>query len=347
MSGRVRILSIDGGGIRGLIPAVILADIERRIQEKTGNEQAKLTDYFDMIAGTSTGGILACFYLMPSLSDKGSCRYFAREAISLYKEHGEKIFKLKKKPKILSKMVGAAYSETGLETILTEKLSDVKLSDVKKACLITSYDIVKRGAVLFTAPVREKGKDYFLKDIARSTSAAPTYFEPAKINSIGGDTVHYLIDGGMYANDPTMCALVEARKHTFPNCQRPKFKDMYVVSVGTGEVKKEYDSNKVKKWGLISWIEPVIDIMMSSSAEVVSYQVDKIFDAVDCPENYVRLMPNLREPLHSLKPDLCDAKPEMDDVSPKNIIELEKAGMTFVNNNNELLDKIVAELIKN
>jgi len=295
-----------------------------------------------MIAGTSTGGILTCFYLLPSLSDKGSCRYFAREAISLYKEHGEKIFKLKVKPKVLSKVVGSTYSELGLETILTEKLSDLKLSDVRKACLITSYDLSKREALFFTAPISKErtDKDYFLKDIARSTSAAPTYFQPAKINSVAGEPA-YLIDGGMFANDPTMCALVEARKYDFPNCARPKFKDMYVVSVGTGVVKKSYEYEKFKKAGLLTWIEPVIDILMSSSAEVVSYQVKKIFDAVDCSENYVRLEPKLKEP------NLCNATPELDDVSAKNIIELEKAGLAFTKKNDKELNIIADTLIEN
>jgi len=338
MGKKVRILSIDGGGIKGLLPAVILADIERRIQKKTGNEQAKLVNYFDMIAGTSTGGILTCFYLTPSLTDRGSCRYFAREAIALYKEHGEKIFKLRMKPKILSKIIGSTYSEAGLENILTEKLSDIKLSDLRKACLITSYDISRREAVLFTSPVdmENPDKDYLLKDIARSTSAAPTYFEPAKINSVGKTTA-YLIDGGMYANDPTMCAIVEARKNSsFSNCPHPKFKDMYVVSVGTGKVKKEYKYDKLRKSGLIEWIEPVIDIMMSSSAEVVSYQTRKLFEAVDCPSSYVRL-----------DPDLCKANSEMDDVSAKNIVNLEDAGLTFVKNNAAELDAIADTLIEN
>ena len=74
-----------------------------------------------------------------------------------------------------------------------------------------------------------------------------------------------------------MSTLVEARKNTFPNHKHPDFKEMYVVSVGTGKVLKNYDYEKVKKWGLLQWVAPIIDMMMSSSAEVVSYQVKKAF----------------------------------------------------------------------
>jgi patatin-like phospholipase/acyl hydrolase len=340
MSKKVRILSIDGGGIRGLIPAVILADLERRIQDETGNKQAKLADYFDMIAGTSTGGILTCFYLMLS-DDKESCRYFAKDAISLYKEHGKTIFKKKINVGALSKILGSLYSHTGLESLLSEKLGTVKLSEIKKSCMITAYDISKRKAVFFTAPLRKKKKeeeeekDYLLKDIARSTSAAPTYFEPSKIESVDKTTA-YLIDGGMFANDPTMCALAEVRKHRFPNCSKPNFEDMYVVSIGTGKVDKSYEYDKARKWGLARWIAPLIDILMSSSAEVVSYQVNKLFEAVKCPLCYVRI-----------EPELKPANPEMDDVSATNISNLEQAGVNYIKGNGEKLDTIARTLIEN
>ena len=89
----IRILTIDGGGIRGIIPAVILDYIERGIQRKTSNKNACLADYFDLIAGTSTGGILTCFYLLPSASKEGlHSKYPASEAIHLYANHGKDIF---------------------------------------------------------------------------------------------------------------------------------------------------------------------------------------------------------------------------------------------------------------
>ncbi|MEG2071077.1 MAG: patatin-like phospholipase family protein, partial [Bacteroidales bacterium] len=96
MKKKIRILTIDGGGIRGIIPAVILNYMEEEIQKRTGNANATLADYFEMIAGTSTGGILTCFYLLPAKDgDLKKSRYFAREAIELYKKYGKTIFKPK------------------------------------------------------------------------------------------------------------------------------------------------------------------------------------------------------------------------------------------------------------
>ena len=336
---KLRILTIDGGGIRGVIPAVILNHIEERLQAKTNNPHATLADYFDMIAGTSTGGILTVLFLLPATAkgDKKKSRYFAKEAIDLYKKHGKAIFKKKVNAGNLSKVLGAIYTEKGLESILKEKVGNVKLSEARKPCLITAYDISSRHAVFFTSPdaVVSPHKDYYMRDIARSTSAAPTYFQPAKINSLSGKTA-YLIDGGIFANDPTMSTLVEARKTTFANFDKPNFENMYVVSIGTGKVLKKYSYTTVKRWGLIRWIAPLIDMMMSSSAEVVSYQVQKLFDAIGCSSSYVRL-----------EPDLCMANTEMDDASDKNIKNLENAGLIFVDKNEDLLNEIVDELIRN
>jgi patatin-like phospholipase/acyl hydrolase len=308
------------------------------LQVKTANPNAMLADYFDMIAGTSTGGILTTLLLLPANEgDSKKGRYFASEAIDLYKKHGKAIFKKKLPLGGLSKVFCAIYTEKGIEEILKEKIGDVKLSEVRKPCLITAYDFNSREAKFFTSPVPEgfDNKNYYMRDIARSTSAAPTYFPPAKINSLSKKYA-YLIDGGIYANDPTISTIVEARKNTFPNHDHPDFKEMYVLSVGTGKVLKNYDYDKVKKWGLLQWVAPIIDMMMSSSAEVVSYQVKKLFEAIDCPASYVRI-----------DPDLCDANTDMDDASDKNIIKLENAGNTYVNNNIALLDGIVDELIKN
>lgn len=329
---KIRILTIDGGGIRGIIPAVILDSIEKLLQIKTGNPNAMIADYFDMIAGTSTGGILTTLLILPDNEDKTKGRYFASQAVDLYKKHGKHIFK--KRLPLMSKIFGSIYSEKGLEEVLNEKIGDVKLSEVRKHCLITAYDINSRNAVFFTSPIKYDNRNYYMRDIARATSAAPTYFPPAKIESLSKKYA-YLIDGGIYANDPTMSAIMEARKMNFQNYGHPDFRDMYIVSIGTGKQLQSYDYEKAKKWGTIGWAAPVIDMMLSSSAEVVSYQVKKLFEAINRSSSYVRI-----------EPDLCNANSDLDDASDKNVTSLEQAGLNYVNANIDLLDKIVDELLK-
>ncbi len=336
MKKKVCILSIDGGGIRGLIPAIISAEIEKRLQLKTGDSNVTLSDYFDMIAGTSTGGILTCFYLLPpEPTQTQHSKFYAADAIPLYANHGKEIFQ--KKGFNPFGIFSEAYSAKGLEKILKEKMGDAKLSDSKKHCLITAYDVNLCKAVLFTYPeAKEKdSRNYYMRDIARATAAAPTYFELADIQSFD-ETHSYLIDGGMYAGNPVLCAIVEARKTVFDKCNHPEIPDLYVVSLGTGKSAKHYDPEKAKKWGLAGWARPVVDIMMSSSSEVVHYQVKQLFDVAECTSCYNRL-----------EIDLGTKTSEMDDVSKGNIARLQQVSADFCKNNSALLDKIVDDLIAN
>ncbi len=332
---KVRILSIDGGGIRGIIPAIILAHVEKRLQEKTHNSNATLSDYFDLIAGTSAGGILSCLYVLPNQSgDDKNSKYFACEAIEMYEKHGKDIFK-SRFLSLVRQLYQEKYSEKGLEKILKDKMQDIRLSQTRKRCLITAYDISERKAVFFTTPEAKKypHRDYYMRDIARSTSAAPTYFKVANIQSMGGNP-SYLVDGGMFANNPSMCAFVEVEKEILKGYEKP-IEQIYMVSVGTGKVKKEYSYKDAKDWGVVGWISPIINILMSSSAEVVDFQLDQLFKAADCSDSYVRIEPKLHQ-----------ASSEMDNVSDENIKELKNAAQKYIAANLEQLDKLVSDLIK-
>jgi patatin-like phospholipase/acyl hydrolase len=336
MKRKVTVLSIDGGGIRGIIPAVILNYIEEGLQRKAGDNKVFLSDYFDMIAGTSTGGILACFYLLPESLP-------AKDAIGFYAQYGKTIFK-KRKFNPLG-LLGEKYTNKGLDDVLLKTMGDIKLSDVKKRCLITAYDMEQRKAVLFTSlspgpSPKERGetgniRDYYLRDIARATSAAPTYFEPAEVRSMG-DAVSHLIDGGIYANNPTLCAWIEAYKSDFGFCKYPVADDLYIVSTGTGKVKKRYKYSKAKDWGLVGWARPILDVLLSASAEVVHYQMMQLFSIKGCTGKYNRL-----------EPEVGNASSEMDDASDVNIKNLKEAGSAYVLAHVDRLNEIINFLYEN
>jgi patatin-like phospholipase/acyl hydrolase len=177
-SKKVRILSLDGGGIRGIIPATILLKMEQMIQEKTGREDARLCDYFDLIAGTSTGGILTCAYLTPSPEpEKNGRPMTAGEALDVYLKQGKNIFHLptSRKIKTLFGAVEEKYSASSLEAHLRKKFGKRRLSELLKPCLITSYDIEKRRAFFFDQlnAKKQKSRDFDVWEVARATSAAP------------------------------------------------------------------------------------------------------------------------------------------------------------------------------
>ncbi|MCE7995240.1 MAG: patatin [Roseivirga sp.] len=340
---KVCILSIDGGGIRGVLPGVIVARLEEKLQIATGNQDARIADYFDLIAGTSTGGILSCFYLMPDPEDPTRSKFNAQQAVDLYLKRGGDIFDVSFMQKLRSGagLLDEKYSANAIESALGDNFGDTWLSELRKPCLVTSYDMQNRNAFFFRQQrASNEINDFKVKDVARATSAAPTYFETSLVvNKIGSP--YPLVDGGVFANNPTMCAYSEARSMNFEGkAEQPGAKDMMVVSIGTGSVRKPYAYERAKDWGLIQWIQPIIDVMMSGNSETVHYQINQIFDTVKegNTSSYYRL-----------EPQLGTANSEMDDASDKNLQALNAAGKAFVSlaENDRQLDDIVEILRAN
>jgi len=329
----MRILSIDGGGIRGIMPGQILVALEQKLKKKSGNQKATIADFFDLVAGTSTGGILTCLYLCPQKPGSTEARFSASEAVDLYLERGDEIFDISLWQRISSGggVLDEKYSSDELEESLDDYFGELKLSQLLKPCLITAYDIRRRKAHFFRQHRAKKSKssNYLVKDVARATSAAPTYFEVARVKSVS--LIPYpLVDGGVFANNPSLCAYAEARN--LPG--NPKAKDMFILCLGTGKIEKAYHYKQAKDWGLVEWLKPVLDIMMSGVGETVDFQLKQIFDAVGKPDQYVRIEPNL-----------FDASPEMDNASLENLNALKVAGQVCAEENDKLLERVADDLI--
>ena len=331
-----RILSIDGGGIRGIIPGQILVILEDKLKAKTGNEDARIADYFDLISGTSTGGILTCAYLIPDLENpdqKNRPKFNARQVVDLYLKRGGDIFNVPLGHKLRTGggIVDEMYPSSALENALDEYFGETRLSGLLKPCLIPSYDIKRRMGHFFTQhdAIKNPGWDYLVKDVARATSAAPTYFECSNIKSLS-EVSYPLIDGGVFVNNPTLCALAEVQ-----NKFKTQAENIIILSLGTGFSKKEYNYKKAKNWGMIQWVKPIIDIMMSGVSEVVDYQIRQIFEGVDASNQYIRI--NTKLPI--------DVSPDMDDASPENLKSLKELGTYTAQIFNAQLDALVELLV--
>lgn len=336
-----RILSIDGGGIRGIIPGRILVELEKYINEAekakgTKNPDARIGDYFDLIAGTSTGGILTCAYLCPDPDENEKLKFTAKEVVNLYLKNGGEIFKRTFWYKIWSVFGWAneKFSSKNLEKILKYYFQNTLLSELHKPCVVTSYDIERRHGHFFSQHnARENiGWDFKITDVARSTSAAPTYFECARILS-EASVYSSLIDGGVFVNNPALCAYAEAREIFEIGA-----KDMIILSLGTGSVKNKYLYKKAKRWGKIGWLKPLIDIMMSGVAEVVHFQLKQIFETVKAPHQYVRINTDLKD---------TPVDPAMDDADDENIKALEELGKDTATLHKAELQRIAKLLVDN
>jgi uncharacterized protein len=329
-----RILSIDGGGIRGIIPGQVLVSLEEKLKKKSKDPNARIADYFDFIAGTSTGGILTCAYLCPDQEHPHRPKFTAVEVVNLYLERGGDIFNNPLMHKIVAAggILDEKYPSAPLENALYDYFGDTKLSQLLKPCLISSYDITRRQAHFFTQhdAIKNKAWDYLVKDVARATSAAPTYFECAKVKSLSGIS-YPLIDGGVCVNNPTLCAYSEVH-HKYSTTA----KEMAILSIGTGFEKREYNYDQAKNWGMISWIKPLINIMMSGVSEVVDYELKQMFSAVKAPNQYLRI--NTEFPIN--------INPNMDDASQENLNALKELGTETAQIADSQLDKFVNLLIK-
>ncbi len=328
-----RILSLDGGGIRGIIPGQVLVILEDKLRAKTGDANAKIADFFDLIAGTSTGGILACALLCPDPENPSRPRFTAREVVNLYLDRGDEIFSIPffHKVRTAGGTLDEKYPTGELEKTLFDYFDELKLSQLLKPCLISSYDIQRRQAHFFTShdAVVKEGWDFYVKDVARATSAAPTYFECADIRSLTG--IRYpLIDGGVFVNNPAICAYAEVH-HKF----NVTAAQMAILSLGTGYEKKTYEYSQAKDWGMVSWIKPLINIMMSGVSEVVDYQLNEIYNAVKAPAQYLRISTELPVTVSS----------EIDDASAENLAALKELGTETAQKFDRQLDEFINFLV--
>lgn len=274
--GRFQILSLDGGGLRGMFSAALLA----RFEEDLG---IRIVDHFDLIAGTSTGGIIALglgLGLEP------------REVLQFYTDHGTRIFRSPTGLRGLRHLLRAKYSPAPLRSALTAVLGERTFGESTKRLVITSYNIGADDVYLFRTPhLATLARDWRERavDVAMATTAAPTYLPSM---TLGGAR---LIDGGIWANNPAMVALTEAVGPLgIPLSQ------VRVFSVGT-TTDVRHRSRNLDHGGLLPWMRDAVEVLMRAQSGSATKQVRHFLGN----ENVLRVNPTV--PTGALALDKVDA----------------------------------------
>ncbi|XP_031120227.1 patatin-like protein 1 [Ipomoea triloba] len=303
----IAILSIDGGGIRGIIPATILAFLEAQLQELDG-EKVRICDYFDLIAGTSTGGLVTAMLTAPN-EDKRPL-FAAKDILPFYKEHGPKIFAegggglFGKFRRGLASFIGPKYDGKYLHQVLHDKLGNTRLHQTLTPIVIPTFDITNFQPHVFTNYEAEDCSelDVKLSDICIGSAAAPTYF-PAhyfeNIDDKGNRSEFNLIDGGVCANNPTLVAIstvmqrMESKDEDMGAGTNRRFR---VLSLGTGSSNycQKYTAKMAADWGIAGWLahgdgNPLLDVFSDASSDMVDYHIATSFHSLDAGDNYLRI----------------------------------------------------------
>lgn len=347
---KYKILAIDGGGIRGIIPALVLSEIERRTQ-------SPIFSLFDLIAGTSSGGILALGLTKPRLTSEltenlSVAEYTAEDLLQIFLEYGAEIFYEPFFEKVLGQIedifLQPKYSSEGREEILRQYFGNTPLENNLKEVFVTSYDIEQRIPIFFTNKLEKQQTEskkfrklcggFTLTDAALATSATPTYFAPHRIvTSHNTNGFYTLVDGGLVANNPSNLAIVEAQissKQATKQALHPE--EILVVSLGTGSLTSAYRYDEAKKWGLLQWARPLLNIVLDGGSEVVAGELERLFEPIskDTASYYYRFQTFLNKELE-----------EIDNTKPENIRQLQAIAHRLIAEKSQQIDELCSLLL--
>ncbi|MDO9352593.1 MAG: patatin-like phospholipase family protein [Solirubrobacteraceae bacterium] len=313
----MRVLAIDGGGIRGLLPGVVLAELERLSGQPTHQ-------LFDLIAGSSAGGLVAAALAVPG--DQDGARWTANEVTGLFEREGARIFRRTLGRSIRTRFGFSRprYSDETLNEVLTDYCGSVRLRDATTNLMICSYDVERRTPVRFNSwdAKRDSGHDRALWQVARATIAAPTYFAPMRVTPPGKHAPGSLIDGGIVAHNPALLGAIEGAT------LRPQ-EQVTIVSLGTGELNKRLRWEEASTWGAVRWARPMIDMFFDASSSIVQEQLDRM----------------LGERNHRFQIPLTGCTEAMDDASPRNLAALRRNAELLIEQRHDELVQLAHDLL--
>jgi uncharacterized protein len=320
-----KILSLDGGGIRGIITAHWLDCLRKEIGKP-------LHEKFDLIVGTSTGSILAAAVALGKDNPPGSL-------VKFYQEHGSTIFKhsLVNKPfsylrfplDWLPTIFGPKYNSKNLEKVLKDVFKAETLKDCHTRLLIPTYCINTRNPMWLRSYAHKTNTETTpVWEACLSSSSAPVYFQA---HIVEGAVTQCRIDGGIVANNPSACALAEAVKYLNVDSLQ-KAGPILLISLGTGNLAERTGKDEAQRRGILGWARPLLPLIFDGSSDSVDFICKQLL-----PDNMY----------HRMQVRLDSGNDAMDDASEANLVRLLELAAEYISRGEgqNQFDRIVRTLL--
>ena len=333
------VLSIDGGGVRGIVAAVMIDALEGELRK--AGLKGSFSDCFDVIVGTSTGSIIAAGLAMSNKEGTGPLRT-PSELRDLYRKEAINIFPPRVAPFIplirsLRQFFGPLYSPKPMKSILDEFFGDADFISPKRNLMINAYSLEPRDAAFFRGgPLTPPGDPLCsgsirIADAILGSAAAPTFFPPHQITNPRTGHKQTVIDGGVFVNDPAVSGFSEALR-LYPE------DDIRVISFGTGRIVQPIPFRNSRNWGFLEWINPVgpfrtplLSAIQDGQARAVNFQMKKLIGG-----RYQRFDYDLTRGYGT---------PSLDDSRTSNMKELERGALKMVEEMRPRLNGVATQLI--
>jgi uncharacterized protein len=327
-SPKLTILTIDGGGIRGVVPLYLLDRLEQELRVRLQDPKLYLSHCFHVLSGTSTGAIITAGLSMPE-GEGSQPLYDVHYILRAYLSAGQKIFRAStwESFKSLGGLKSSKYSPAALEKYLDFFFKDRAMSDLLHSNLVVAYDLAARKPFIFSGGAYFEQSPFLVKDALRASTSAPIYFTPASVKDAHGNT-HSLIDGGVIANSSTL-VLLENLLHS--GCIDANT-ELTWLSLGTGYTKIAFSAEDLD--GAFSWLFPLLDIINTGSVNNVVDQTASILRALVPNARFIRISPALK-----------NASNDLDDVSAENLAALQEAGAVYIKEHPEEWETLIQLLM--
>ena len=301
--------------MRGIIPVVFLQVLEKSLRENGGEQD--IAKYFDLIAGTSTGGLislaLSCSSSLPHQEHGGSDQIDLAALLENYLTMGSEIFQAISFY-TFRQIVSNKYNSGSLQNLAQRWFGAETMQNAKVPTLIMSYDLTAGQPQMIRSYADESSYPVWVA--ARSTSAAPTYFSPCEYEG------KLLVDGGVAANNPAIYAYFEA-KRLFPRCSK-----FHILSISTGGTYHTMTKDETR--GLMNWAEQVSPLYSTAQKRTADFVMENIPDA-----DYVRF------------DDALSIHVKMDEVNPAILQRIKTEAKNNVLKHGQTIENFTKQLIAN